>query len=175
MAIVRKRIVVTLMLALSALSCSEKPAAEKQGDSLSVRIEHSMSLRDQMDGEWYNLSMVVDFNAGDTMLSKFPDMRVDSANWEQTLQIKPIHTTFRSDSTWSSIYRNLADSIVRDVSGIWWFEGDTLVYRTLLPQPYPDERFLTRIDGNVVTFEGYLDFDQDGSMDDHYLGTQRKK
>lgn len=163
------------MLALSAFSCSEKTTEDKKAETARADVARPMTLSDQMVGEWYNLTMVVDFNAGDTTPSTFPDMKVDSTNWEQTLQIKPIHTTFRSDSTWSSIYRNLADSIVRDVSGIWWFEGDTLVYRTLLPQPYPDERFFTRIEGNVVTFEGFLDFDQDGSMDDRYFGTQRKK
>jgi hypothetical protein len=157
-----------LSLFLFLIGCTEKTETAKTEQA------RTLSMQQQLLGEWYNVTLKVDFNAVDTADVTVPDMNVDSATWESTLQIKPILTTFRADSSWTSVYKNLNDSVVRVASGVWWTVGDTLIFRTMLPEPAADERFFARVAGDSVVFDGLIDFDQDGALDDHYLGVQRR-
>ena len=124
-------------------------------------------LAEALTGEWYNLYVHV-------KLSNGAEMEADSTNWESRLQIKPIHTFFKADGSYHSIYRNLADSIVRQVAGTWDVEGDTLIMR----QNTPTAEFMklhVTIKKGVATFKGMIDFDGDGKENDEYSGRQRKK
>jgi hypothetical protein len=116
-------------------------------------------------GEWRNI--YVRINIKDKL------MEADSANWEERLHIKPIRTHFQADGTYYSEYRNLQDSIVRRPTGTWALHGDSLTMSQLEPETMQMTLRL-KIEGNVATFTGLIDFDGDGKSEELYLGRQRK-
>ena len=92
---------------------------------------------------------------------------------EEKLKIKPIRTFFRTDSTWSSDYYNLQDSLVRSTSGKWWIENDKITWLQLKPDV--DTLILTvQVANDTASFETMLDWDSDGKKDDKYFGRQIK-
>lgn len=128
--------------------------------------------RNTLVGTWCNLMIDVDYNAdqkGDTV----PNLTADTTNWEKVLDMKPIETAFRADSSWESIYRNLKDSVIMRSKGKWWVHRDTLVMtsernaKTLYVFAY-------HIADDIAYFKGMIDFDEDGQSDDLYIGTQRR-
>lgn len=111
-------------------------------------------------GEWRNLSMIV----------RMPDstVNVPEGAWEDVLGIKPIRTTFNENGTFVSEYRTLEDSVFMTSNGTWKIEGDTLA----MIERGAENKYFYSIDGDTVTFRGYLDWDQDGLPNDHYAGKQ---
>jgi len=116
-------------------------------------------------GEWKNLYVKI------TIKDKV--MEADSSNWEERLHIRPIHTYFNKDGSYRSEYRNLKDSLVRVTSGNWTIEGDTLMMNETAPE-VSHMKFELRIEKDIATFRGLIDFDGDGKVDDLYYGRQRK-
>lgn len=100
-------------------------------------------------------------------------VEADSANWEARLHIKPIRTQFNGDGSYRSEYRNLQDSVVRVTSGTWALEGDSLIMAQAKPE-VSRTKFQLRIEQDLATFTGLIDFDGDGKTDDLYFGRQRK-
>lgn len=154
-----KKLSILLILALALSACSNE---EKETQS---------SLRDQLIGEWQNLSIKVTMNQLDSIAN--PDVyEVDTTNWEKELQIKPIITTFNADSTYTSVYRALNDSVLGVLKGRWGVIEDTLL---MLPQQNSQpSKYFTKIDGNQAEFTTLLDWDSDGEEDDLYIGIQEK-
>lgn len=126
----------------------------------------------QLTGEWSNLSMRIETYSKNNSDSN-EVFEVDRAHWEEKLKIKPIRTSFRSDSTWSSSYYNLQDSLVRSTSGKWWTEGSKLTMLQLVPS-VDSTVYTLRISNDTASFEGLLDWDSDGKEDDKYFGKQIK-
>jgi hypothetical protein len=130
------------------------------------------SLQDQLVGEWSNLSMKITTNSKNNTDSN-EVFEVDRAKWEETLKIKPIRTLFRADSTYNSPHFNLKDSLVFNPSGKWWVEGDKVYFLQLFPST--DASYFTlSINKDTATFEGPVDWDEDGKKDDIYFGRQIK-
>ncbi|HTJ51441.1 MAG TPA: DUF5004 domain-containing protein [Cyclobacteriaceae bacterium] len=144
------------------MGCSTKPK------------EENSTLRNDLIGEWRNIYLKVVM----ATVNNTPDLEkineADSTNWEETLQIKPIRTFFKADSTYHSDYYNLKDSLVFSASGRWEVKDDTLVMNQTKPTSVT-YRLKTKVHQNVAEFEGLLDFDEDGKTDDHYLGRQKKQ
>lgn len=136
---------------------------------LAPLITHAQAAKDPLAkaliGEWRNI--YVRINIRDKA------MEADSSNWETRLHIKPIRTHFQADGTYYSEYRNLQDSIVRKPSGTWTLKGDSLTMSQLQPEPMQMTLQL-RIEKDVATFTGLIDFDGDGKTNDLYYGLQRK-
>lgn len=111
-------------------------------------------------GEWRNLSLIV----------RMPDstVNVPEGQWEAVLGIKPIRTTFNENGTFVSEYRTLEDSVFMTSNGSWEIEGDTLS----MVERGTENKYFYSLDGDTVTFRGYLDWDQDGLPNDHYAGKQ---
>jgi hypothetical protein len=59
-------------------------------------------------------------------------------------------------------------------SGTWIISKDTLTMMQLTPRATV-YKMKTTLNSGVATFEGMIDFDEDGVLDDHYLGRQRKQ
>jgi len=100
-------------------------------------------------------------------------MEADSSNWEQKLGIKPIRTHFKGDGTYYSEYLNLKDSVVRRPTGLWTLKGDSLTMTEQTPEK-ATYKFKLKIDKNIGTFSGTIDFEGDGKADDEYYGKQKK-
>jgi hypothetical protein len=127
-------------------------------------------LHQALVGEWYNVYVRITITDSGHPASV---MSADSSNWEARLHIKPIHTRFNPDGSYSSIYHDLRDSILMKKTGIWAIEGDTLIMTQLAPDKEVT-RLQLSITGNRATFSGLIDFNGDGKKDDQYYGIQRK-
>ena len=124
-------------------------------------------------GEWRNIYLKISLDAGasgDTV--KITEC--DSAHWETMLGIKPIHTFYKEDGSYTSEYYTLQDSLFMTNTGKWKISGDTLTMEQEKPKPAV-YKLKTVINEGVATFEGLIDFDSDGIKDDFYLGRQRKQ
>ena len=153
---------------LLAVSCNppEKNSSESS-DSLNVQAEVSEpSLKEALLGEWrnYSLNITIAKETGDSIVT------ISQSDWENILQIKPVRTTFSNDSSFSSEYRNLSDSVIMINSGVWFIKNDSLVYMTRGKSFVYD----VEISGDTATFTGYTDWDEDGEVDDLYDGKQIK-
>ncbi|HRI77959.1 MAG TPA: hypothetical protein PLR06_00360 [Cyclobacteriaceae bacterium] len=135
--------------------------------------EKAVTLKDTLVGEWRNIYLRIAINE----MSEKDSVRItecDSTNWEAMLKIKPIHTFFKADGSYRSDYYTLKDSLFMSNTGTWTIIGDTLTMNQLTPKPGV-YKLKTTVKERVATFEGMIDFDQDGNADDHYLGWQRKQ
>jgi len=139
----------------------------------SVKTEETpLPEKQQLTGEWNNLSIKVDINTKNNSDSN-EVLEVDRPQWEEKLKIKPIRTFFRADSTWNSAHYNLKDSLVYNPSGKWWLENDKLV----MLQDFPSNDttwYSIIIQKDTASFESMLDWDMDGKKDDLYFGKQIK-
>ncbi len=126
----------------------------------------------QLIGEWNNIWIKVEIvSRGNSDSNEI--IEVDRPEWESKLNIKPIRTFFRADSTYNSAHYNLADSLVYNPNGKWWVDGDKLILLQLLP--FPDTTTLQfSFKNDTASFEGMVDFDSDGKKDDKYFGRQVK-
>ena len=118
------------------------------------------------EGTWTNVNLAVTIKneARDSLVV------VNEGEWEKVLGIKPILTTFSSDSSFISKYYSLDNNLMFTSSGKWWVEKDTLV----MISESAKNKYAFELDENGVRFSGMLDWDQDGLMDDYYEGVQIK-
>ena len=127
----------------------------------------------QIIGQWRNDSLYIGVdshnNTDSTIIAE-----TNSANWEEKLHIKPIRTYFSSDGSYYSEYRNLRDSVFKRPSGTWFIKGDSIIINEVTPESTILRLHLT-INGNLATFEGMIDFDGDGHVDERYFGVQKCK
>lgn len=146
-----------LLVFLVFAACSTREAGES---STSPVEEEDMP---SPEGQWVNISMKVTINADVDSVVDIPP-----GKWEEILQIKPILTTLKDDSTFISEYRNLGDSLFMTSTGVWWLDKDSL---------YMEEHgvlnaYHLKIRNDTASFTGYIDWDQDGEADDLYYGEQ---
>lgn len=141
--------------------------------SMSLRMQNSPSLRQQLIGQWRNLGLRVDVKTANNT-DKDVIWESNESNWEEKQKIKPIHTYFNNDNTFFSEYYDLKDSLIYRPTGKWTLLGNKLTF--FYEKPKMDTLFFTiQIKNDIATFDGYLDWDDDGKKDDHYIGTQRKQ
>jgi hypothetical protein len=136
----------------------------------SESIENDQQLYSRILGEWQNLSLVVKIQSRGNNPDSSAVFEVPEGKWEEVLQIRPIVTVYSNDSTFTSTYSNLKDSVVNISNGTWSVKGDSLY----LLQSGQTTSYYTRFDGNKAEFTGYTDWDQDGNADDLYVGVQKK-
>ena len=127
-------------------------------------------IQQKLVGEWRNIYLkIVTHHPG-----KEPQIiKADSANWVATLGIKPIRTHFNGDGSYYSEYRTPKDSLFKTASGTWLVRNDSLI----MSQQKPVTSLLklhVKLDNDIATFSGVIDFEGDGLADDEYLGMQRK-
>jgi hypothetical protein len=132
--------------------------------------EVKSTLADDLVGEWRNVYLNVTMPTVGNSDSTATTV-CDSTNWETMLHIKPIHTFFNKDGTYRSEYFTLSDSLFRKTAGTWSVSNDTLVMHESNGAIY---KLRTVVNKNLAEFDGVLDFDSDGKVDDHYVGRQRK-
>lgn len=142
---------------LAACSSSKKEA----------EVENDEKIEQSLIGTWANVSLLVTMKRlekNDSLL------HAKEGEWESTLMIKPIETTFNPDSTFRSDYFTLDGQNFNSTLGKWWVENDSLVMVT--------EDGLTRyyfeVKEDRVRFRATLDWDGDGEVDDEYDGVQVK-
>lgn len=122
-------------------------------------------------GEWRNVDLTVEVDKKDGDPSRI--FKVDEHTWEDSLQIRPIRTYFRGDGTFNSEHFNLNDSLILNPSGTWSTTNNIMTMITT--NPFSDTTACEyTINGDVVAFGCWVDWDQDGEKDDWYLGTQKR-
>lgn len=156
-------LLLSLLVAIAACESTKK----EEEDTKAKVDETAESLREALiGGEWRNLSMQVTIHGDE----KDSVISVPEGEWENILQIKPITTVFHDDGTYTSEYRTLEDSVFMTSQGTWMLTSDTL----FMVERGTGNGYKTSITGDIARFEGYLDWDEDGEADDHYIGKQKK-
>lgn len=124
-----------------------------------------------LEGEWRNLSLRLEMNKKHGDVTKV--FEVDETTWEDSLKIRPIRTFYRADGTFNSEHYNLKDSLILNPEGEWTSTEEMITMITL--RPFSDTTACTyTIEGAVVTFGCWVDWDEDGEKDDWYVGKQKK-
>lgn len=156
------------LLSILAVSCTSDKTEESQNKSTDQKQEiESEVVKDfssLLVGEWSNLTL-------DLIIKSNPDsvVKVAEGEWEKVLKIKPIRTIYNADGTYQSIYTSLEGEPLGSVTGIWSLVGDELT----MEERGAENKYKLEINGNIVTFTGELDWNEDGILD-HYSGTQIK-
>ena len=127
-------------------------------------------LAGQLIGEWRNVYLKVIIHHQNDPVDV---LEADSSNWEAKLKIHPIRTHFNKDGSYYSEYLNLKDSIVRRPTGIWKAKDDSVIITQLTPDKAV-YKFKLIINNDHATFNGNIDFNEDGNEDDVYFGIQKK-
>jgi hypothetical protein len=166
------RFLLLFFASLFIFSCNNTPSHQQPFDPLADEILPPKP--GQLLGEWRNLYTKVTMhtfkNTDSTRV-----LEVDEANWERMMSSKPIRTFFKADGTYNSEHRNLNDSMVYNPAGRWSLTGDSLFMTDTFPQRGVSYRYKILLKDNIVEFWGVEDFDQDGTKDDNYYGTQQKQ
>lgn len=128
------------------------------------------SISEQILGTWENSHMTV---AMKTYQGTDENQELDARGekWEQELKIKPIITTYRSDSTFTSEYFGLDGNPIGKEEGTWWVRNDSLILKS---QGYDNAYHVRFTEDGMAHFVSYLDWDQDGEADDLYGSTQKR-
>jgi len=141
---------------------------------LSCQTQRKKTVEDMVHplvGEWRNVDLTVEMDKKNGDVSRI--FKVDVSTWEDSLQIRPIRTYFRPNGTFNSEHFNLNDSLVLNPSGTWSTSDNMMTMITT--KPFSDTTACEyTIDGEMVTFGCWVDWDQDGNKDDWYLGTQKR-
>ncbi len=126
--------------------------------------ENAETKPEDIIGTWSNLSMKITYLDSDSIFD------VPEGRWEEILKIKPILTTYSKDSTFISEYFKLDGSPLFTSEGTWFLKQDSLYLES--------EGTLTAyrftMEDDIGQFVGILDWDSDGSENEHYLGRQKK-
>ena len=131
-------------------------------------------MADDLIGEWQNTYIKVTMNSFNGITDSVRIMEANSSNWEDVIKMKPISTFFDADGTYHSDHYSLNDTLLFSAMGTWYAVDDTLV----LDQTTPNVgiyRFKTEVNNGEATFSALVDFDEDGMIDDTYLGRQQKQ
>ncbi|GAB4231160.1 MAG: hypothetical protein Tsb0034_03380 [Ekhidna sp.] len=144
--------ILLLSLTLAAFFQSCENSNEKKVDSSAIV------------GTWQNESMSIQFLDSDSVFN------VPKGQWEAILKIKPIITTYRSDSTFESRYYKLDGSPLFTSSGTWYLSGDSLFLTT---NGATNAYHFSWENGNGK-FVGILDWNEDGVNGERYEGIQVK-
>lgn len=125
------------------------------------------TIQEQLIGTWENTSLTVTMKLADGSDSA---MVINDGEWEATLKIKPIVTTYSEDGSFKSEYFSLDDKPLGTEAGEWTVRNDSLILKS---QGY-DNAYKVVFDGDKVRFISVIDWDQDGLADDHYDGWQKR-
>jgi hypothetical protein len=126
----------------------------------------------QVVGQWKNVYMKLDmpsYKGGDSARS----IEVSEKNWEQTMNIRAIRTTYNKDGTYQSPHFNLKDSLFYNPAGHWRLSNDSIIMTDTFPAKGPEYRYALRRNGDTLLFTGIEDMDSDGERDDRYFGKQK--
>ncbi|UII25262.1 hypothetical protein LVD15_18385 [Fulvivirga maritima] len=152
---------------LGAVFITMACSSPKEKATEQVPESDTFDLHEAMLGEWRNESLEVTVEGPE----RDSIIKVPVGKWEEVFQIKPVRTTFNSDSTFTSEYRSLEDSGIMVNNGVWYIEDDSLVYINRGKK----FKYQVELEGDEAIFKGYVDWDDDGEVDDFYNGKQKKQ
>lgn len=137
-------------------------------------MPENKALEKKMIGEWNSVSLKITMNTFSNRDST-RTFEVNESNWENNMNIRPVKTVYFGDGTYMAEHRNLNDSIIFNPFGVWKIFGDTIVLRDTFPSAGPEYKYKVVIKDNLAEFFGKEDCDNDGTADDDYYGSQRRK
>jgi hypothetical protein len=98
----------------------------------------------------------------------------DQATYRMAMDQKPIHTTYKTDGSYTAVYRNTKDSILYMNLGQWTMLNDSSL-QLIQIDPKPDTSvFGVQFLKDGAQFSRIYDYDHDGAKDDLFLGVQQK-
>lgn len=143
----------SVIFLLVIFSCTDTPESREAPEDQS----------DALLGTWSNTDLrLVLKNERDSVIV------LNQTNWTDVLGILPIVSEFREDSTYTSTYYSPEGEVIMTTSGIWYIRSDSL---HMIEREVPNT-YHYQVEGDTVTFRGWVDWDQDGEVDDLYEGRQ---
>lgn len=138
------------------------------------KMPENKALEKKMIGEWNSTSLKITMNTFSNRDST-RTFEVNESNWEANMNIHPVKTVYFADGSYMAEHRNLNDSVIFNPFGVWKILGDTIVLRDTFPTAGPEYKYKIVIKDNIAEFFGKEDCDNDGTPDDDYYGSQRRK
>jgi hypothetical protein len=127
-----------------------------------------------MVGEWESAAILIKIKsmhgAGGDSLVNIPDQ----ATYRMAMDQKPIHTTYKTDGSYTAVYRNTKDSILYMNLGQWAMLNESSL-QLIQIDPKPDTSvFDVQYLKDGAQFSRRYDYDHDGAKDDIFVGVQQK-
>ena len=138
------------------------------------QMPENKALEKKMIGEWNSVSLKITMNTFSNRDST-RTFEVTEDHWAKDMNILPVKTVYFGDGTYMAEHRNLNDSVIFNPFGVWKILGDTIVLRDTFPMAGPQYKYKVVIKDNLAEFFGKEDCDNDGTADDDYYGSQRRK
>ena len=128
-----------------------------------------------MVGEWESVSILIKVKSMRGVANADSVVNIpDQAAYFKVMGEKPIHTTYKEDGSYSAIYRNGNDSILRVNLGQWKMLNDSTLQLVQI-DPKPDTSvFGVQFLQDGAKFLRSYDYDFDGQKDDVFFGIQQK-
>ena len=136
-----------------------------------------MALNEALPGEWRNSTLKVKIYSAGGRTDSVATIEVHYGEWDSMMQFKPIRTYFLPASNgpksggYYSDYLALDGSLMFRKTGSWKVNGDSL---TMEENGIPYKYFVEFLAEGELAFTSIMDWDNDGSVDDEYYGTQKK-
>ncbi len=157
-----KKVIYAFAFCVTLLGCNQN---KKEKETKTEKQPQTISSNDLI-GSWKNISMKVTMKLDD----RDSVLNVPKGKWQEILKIKPIETKFNKDGTYTSTYRSLDGQIFMTTNGSWELKGNKLK----MVSEAKKYAYTVSIKEGVATFKGKIDWDEDGQVDDLYIGKQRK-
>jgi valyl-tRNA synthetase len=135
-------------------SCTSEPASPPAPD-----------YTDQVVGTWEMIELSVKVNQ-----DSVTNFSVRENDWVTILQVKPAQTTFLRDFTFKREFRSLSNELIDEEGGQYALKMDTL----LLISFEDTTAYKIHLSKGQMLWSGFVDWDDDGSRDDFYVGRLRK-
>jgi hypothetical protein len=135
--------------------------------------EVNQELSRQLVGKWSNNQLKLEMKSykNSDSVSIFETNETD---WESKMKMRPIMTTFKRNGTYTTVHKNLNDSLIYSLAGKWMILGDSLHMMDTFPEINPVYKYKLKFNANTLEYFGMEDCDGDGKSDDLYYSKQVK-
>lgn len=157
-----KKAIYVFAVCVTLIGCNQ---SKNEKETVTDKQPQTIS-SDDLIGSWKNISMKVTMKLED----RDSILNVPKGKWQEILKIKPIVTQFKKNGTYISTYRSLDGQIFMTTNGSWELNGNKLK----MVSEQKKYTYTVSIKEDVATFKGKVDWDEDGQVDDIYIGKQRK-
>lgn len=120
-------------------------------------------------GRWKYVSLNVKINSADGT-NKDEFFYALKGDWQQKIGNTPLEIHIKEDGSFESTFYTLPDSNLIESFGAWEVKGDSLIFTEQLSR----SAYQYTLKDSLLTFRGKTDFDQDGKIDDDYVGVQER-
>lgn len=140
-----------------------KPKKEQKDTTNTKKI----NLRKKLIGRWENRDMTITVNSFNGLDTSYTTTLTGKDQWEDKLGINSVITEYKKDGTYIVYYYDFENNPIRTTEGTWDLIGNMLI----LKEHGKLTRYDISIKDNFAIMESIIDWDEDGNIDDRYIGS----